>query len=90
MESTAERRIRLGTQGWGWSHWIGRFYPPGTRPEEYLAFYSEVFDTVEIDTTFYGIPRRSTVLSWADKVPDNFRFTAKMPQVVSLMSNATQ
>ena len=46
MESTAERRIRLGTQSWGWSHWIGRFYPPGTRPEEYLAFYSEVFDTV--------------------------------------------
>ncbi|MGB5933577.1 MAG: DUF72 domain-containing protein [Anaerolineae bacterium] len=83
MESTAERRIRLGTQGWGWSHWIGRFYPPGTRPEEYLAFYSEVFDTVEIDTTFYGIPRRSTVLSWADKVPDNFRFTAKMPQVIT-------
>jgi len=79
----SEGRIRLGTQGWGWSHWVGRFYPPGTRPEEYLAFYSKVFDTVEIDTTFYGIPRRSTVLSWAKKVPDGFRFTAKMPQVIT-------
>jgi len=83
MESTVEARIRLGTQGWGWQHWVGRFYPPGTRPEEYLAFYSKVFDTVEIDTTFYGIPRRSTVLSWARKVPDGFRFTAKMPQVIT-------
>jgi len=83
MESTAEARIRLGTQGWGWPHWVGRFYPPGTRPEEYVAFYSKVFDTVEIDTTFYGIPKRSTVLSWAGKVPDGFRFTAKMPQVIT-------
>lgn len=83
MESTAEARIRLGTQGWGWSHWVGRFYPPDTRPEEYLAFYSRVFDTVEIDTTFYGIPKRSTVLSWSGKVPDGFRFTAKMPQVIT-------
>jgi uncharacterized protein YecE (DUF72 family) len=62
---------------------VGRFYPPGTRPDEYLAFYSKVFDTVEIDTTFYGIPKRSTVLSWARKVPDGFRFTAKMPQVIT-------
>ena len=78
-----EARIRLGTQGWGWPHWVGRFYPPGTRPDEYLAFYSKAFDTVEIDTTFYGIPKRSTVLSWARKVPDGFRFTAKMPQVIT-------
>jgi len=83
MESTVEARIRLGTQGWGWPHWVGRFYPPGTRPHEYLAFYSKVFDTVEIDTTFYGIPKRSTVVSWARKVPDAFRFTAKMPQVIT-------
>ena len=83
MESTPEARTRLGTQGWGWSHWVGRFYPPGTRPKEYLASYSKVFDTVEIDTTFYGIPKRSTVLSWATRVPDGFRFTAKMPQVIT-------
>jgi len=83
MESTAEGRIRLGTQGWGWPHWVGRFYPPGTRPEDYLTFYSQVFDTVEIDTTFYGIPKRSTVLCWAEKVPDDFRFTAKMPQIIT-------
>lgn len=83
MAATVERRIRLGTQGWGWPHWVGRFYPPDTRPEQYLAFYSKVFDTVEIDTTFYGIPRRSTVLSWAEKAPDGFRFAAKMPQVIT-------
>ena len=83
MRTVSEARIRLGTQGWGWSHWVGRFYPPGTRPDEYLAFYSRVFDTVEIDTTFYGIPKRSTVLSWAKKVPDGFRFTPKMPQVIT-------
>ena len=83
MESTAEATIRLGTQGWGWQHWVGRFYPPGTNPEEYLSFYSKIFDTVEIDTTFYGIPKRSTVLSWANKVPDGFHFAPKMPQVIT-------
>lgn len=83
MESTAQRRIRLGTQGWGWQHWVGRFYPPGTKPEQYLAFYSKVFDTVEIDATFYGIPKRTTVLSWANKVTDGFRFAPKMPQVIT-------
>ena len=83
MESTAKARIRLGTQGWGWQYWAGRFYPSGTKPEDYLAFYSQVFDTVEIDTTFYAIPKRSAVLSWARKVPDGFRFTAKVPQVIT-------
>jgi len=83
MDSTAKRRIKLGTQGWGWQHWVGRFYPPGTRPDEYLTFYSKVFDTVEIDTTFYGIPKRSTVLYWATKVADGFRFAPKMPRVIT-------
>ena len=83
MDSTAKTRIKLGTQSWSWQHWVGRFYPPGTRPDEYLTFYSKVFDTVEIDTTFYGIPKRSTVLYWATKVADGFRFAPKMPQVIT-------
>jgi uncharacterized protein YecE (DUF72 family) len=75
--------VRLGTQGWAYKDWVGVFYPPGTHPAEYLRFYSRVFDTVEIDTTFYGPPRPETARSWFDVTPDNFVFTAKMPQSIT-------
>jgi len=75
--------IRLGTQGWSYPDWVGAFYPPGSRQEHYLPFYAEVFDTVELDTTFYHPPRPSVVRSWARNTPDTFRFAAKVPQGIT-------
>ena len=75
--------IRLGTQGWSYPDWVGVFYPPGSRQEDYLPFYAEVFDSVELDTTFYHPPRPSVVRSWARDTPEHFRFAAKVPQRIT-------
>jgi uncharacterized protein YecE (DUF72 family) len=75
--------IRLGTQGWSYPDWIGVFYPPGSKQEHYLPFYAGVFDTVELDTTFYHPPRASIVRSWDRHTPPGFRFAAKVPQAIT-------
>lgn len=75
--------IRLGTQGWSYPDWLGSFYPPDARPTDYLRFYSQIFDTVELDTTFYSTPRPDLVRSWRDNTPNGFLFTAKLPQAIT-------
>ncbi|NOT35031.1 MAG: DUF72 domain-containing protein [Candidatus Eisenbacteria bacterium] len=75
--------VRLGTQGWSQRDWVGTFFPPGSKQEHYLPFYAQVFDTVELDTTFYHPPRASVVRSWARHTPSTFRFTAKVPQRIT-------
>jgi uncharacterized protein YecE (DUF72 family) len=75
--------IYIGTQGWSYKDWLGTFYPPGTRAADYLASYAEVFDAVELDTTFYGIPAASKVDAWRDSTPEGFQFTAKLPRSIT-------
>jgi uncharacterized protein YecE (DUF72 family) len=75
--------ILLGTQGWSYPDWVGPFYPPGTRQADFLTLYSQVFPTVELDTTFYGLPRPATVEGWRRRTPDGFEFTAKLPQRIT-------
>lgn len=76
-------RLRIGCQGWSYPEWIGVFYPPGARQEHYLPFYARVFDTVELDTTFYHPPRPSVARSWARHTPDDFVFAAKVPRAIT-------
>jgi uncharacterized protein YecE (DUF72 family) len=75
--------IHLGTQGWNYDDWIGAFYPINTRPPDFLSIYGRAFDTVEVDSTFYGIPAPSTFQAWAEKTPPGFIFSLKMPQEVT-------
>ena len=75
--------IHIGTQGWSYADWVGSFYPPGAKQEDWLPFYGRVFDTVELDTTFYHPPRPSVVRSWARHSPSSFRFSAKVPQRIT-------
>jgi uncharacterized protein YecE (DUF72 family) len=75
--------VRLGTQGWSYQDWVGVFYPPGAKQEDYLPFYAQVFDTVELDTTFYHPPKPSIVRSWARHTSEDFRFAAKVPQRIT-------
>lgn len=76
-------RIWIGTQGWAYPDWIGVFYPPGARQEHYLPFYASLFDTVELDTTFYHPPRASVVRSWERHTPEAFRFAPKVPRAIT-------
>jgi uncharacterized protein YecE (DUF72 family) len=71
--------IRIGTSGWSYPSWRPGFYPDGTKPEEFLRFYAERFDTVELNTTGYRLPAEDQFKRWADAVPDGFEFAVKMP-----------
>lgn len=75
--------LRFGTQGWNYPAWVGPFYPSGTRPADFLRTFSRAFSVVEIDSTFYAIPPERTVRRWAERVPEHFVFTCKLPQVIT-------
>jgi uncharacterized protein YecE (DUF72 family) len=69
--------VRIGCSGWSYQHWKGRFYP-GRAPESgWLGLYAEMFDTVEVNATFYRLPLRSTVAGWAARTPRTFLFAVK-------------
>jgi uncharacterized protein YecE (DUF72 family) len=76
--------IRIGTSGWQYPAargWNGVFYPkPRPRGFDELSFYSQFFDTVEINTTFYGQPRAEIARTWAEKTPGGFQFSVKLFQ----------
>jgi len=82
-EDTGKGTLLLGTQGFSFDDWVGPFYPPGTPKSAYLEAYSRHFSTVEIDSTFYGTPRVSTVEGWLERTPPNFRFAAKFPRTIT-------
>lgn len=75
--------IHIGTQGWNYDAWVGPFFPGGTRTVDFLTVYSRAFSTVEVDSTFYGVPSVTTFQSWYDRTPDNFVFTLKLPQEIT-------
>lgn len=76
-------RIRIGTQGWNYDAWLGSFYPRKTRPADFLTVYGRAFETVEVDSTFYAVPAVKTVRGWAERSPDDFLFSLKLPQEIT-------
>ena len=82
-----ESSLRIGTSGWhypsGRGTWNGIFYPASRgrrRDFDELAFYAEHFDTVEVNTTFYGQPRADVCRGWAERTPSGFEFSVKLYQ----------
>lgn len=73
----------LGTMGFGYKDWVGAFYPDDTRSQNFLSYYSRSFNSVELDTTFYGVPNTPKVKQWATSVPDHFKFCAKLPRQIT-------
>ena len=73
----------IGTSGFSYRDWLGNFYPQFCPQADFLKFYASQFKTVEIDATFYRIPKEETVIRWAKVTPENFVFTAKFPQAVT-------
>lgn len=69
--------VRIGTSGWNYSHWRELFYPKGLKQAEWLKFYSGSFNTVEINATFYRLPRPEYVKRWAEQTPGGFLFSIK-------------
>jgi uncharacterized protein YecE (DUF72 family) len=79
-----QARLYIGTAGWsypkGKGTWDNLFYPPKLADKDKLAFYARYFNTVEINSSFYRPPSKVAARAWAAKVPDDFRFTAKLWQ----------
>jgi uncharacterized protein YecE (DUF72 family) len=76
-------KIHVGTSGYGYDEWKGKFYPEKISPREMLRFYSDRLGAVEINTTFYRMPKEGILTSWAEQVPKDFLFALKAPQVIT-------
>lgn len=75
--------LYLGTSGWSYKSWEGVFYPEGTPSNRYLRHYMQHFRCIEIDSTFYAIPRVQTVQNWAASAPEGFVFCPKFPRAIT-------
>ena len=72
-------KICIGTSGWSYPHWLkGAFYPTGVRGGKCLPYYAERFETVEINSTYYRLPRPGWAARWAEVTPPGFTFSVKM------------
>ena len=69
--------IRIGTSGWHYPHWVDAFYPQGMPSQDFLPYYTRHFSTVEINNSFYRLPKDETFARWQDTVPEGFLFAVK-------------
>lgn len=82
-ENLAETEIRIGTSGWHYKHWVGKYYPPRLSPREMLPFYASEFATVEINNSFYRLPEEATFRHWKEQVPPDFVFAVKVSRYIT-------
>jgi uncharacterized protein YecE (DUF72 family) len=79
------KAARVGCSGWSYRDWREHFYPQGTPSRDWLRHYASVFDTVEINATFYRLQAVETVRNWAEQVPDGFLFAVKASRYLTHM-----
>jgi uncharacterized protein YecE (DUF72 family) len=76
-------KLSIGTSGFSYKEWLGKFYPEKLGADAMLAFYASHFDTVEINNTFYRMPAETMLARWAAEVPTGFEFTLKAPRRIT-------
>jgi uncharacterized protein YecE (DUF72 family) len=77
------KRVRVACSGWVYDHWRGRLYPRKLPQRRWLEHYAEVFDTVEVNNTFYRLPSASTAAAWVEATPDGFTFSFKVSRYLT-------
>src|SRR5918992_5555327 len=80
------KKLLAGASGYSFKEWKGSFYPEDLKPDRMLAFYSERLPTVEINNTFYQMPKVAVLENWARTVPDAFKFAIKASRRITHMS----
>src|SRR3954462_4983218 len=70
-------QVHIGTSGWHYKHWVGKFYPAKLPAAKMLEFYARHFDTVELNNTFYKLPTPAAVKMWREGVPGHFHYAVK-------------
>jgi len=86
MPNSKGTRLLAGASGYSFKEWKGIFYPEKIKPEEMLPFYCGKLSTVEINNTFYRMPKVSVLESWAKTAPDGFRFAIKASRRITHMA----
>jgi uncharacterized protein YecE (DUF72 family) len=81
--------VRIGTSGWNYASWRQTFYPPGLPARRWLEHYATVFDTVEINATFYRLAKPAAVANWVQQTPAGFLFAAKSSRFLTHMKRLT-
>jgi len=76
-------KFHIGTAGWDYKDWKGSFYPKSLEDHQRLKFYTNFFEIVEINSTFYNLPGYETVEKWIERVPDDFRYVVKVWQKIT-------
>jgi uncharacterized protein YecE (DUF72 family) len=80
------KKINIGTSGWNYNHWLGTFYPDDLKnKKDWLGYYSDIFNTVEINNSFYRLPKNNTFEQWKKTAPDNFVFAVKASRYITHM-----
>ena len=80
---TKGAELRIGTSGWNYPHWKEVFYPPKTRRPKWLEYYAIHFDTVELNATFYRLPKPATFDSWYQRTPAEFCWAVKASKYIT-------
>ena len=75
--------IRIGTSGWHYDHWKELFYPPGLPKNKWFEHYAQHFDTVEINNTFYHLPKETSLQRWHKQAPKNFLYSVKANRYIT-------
>src|SRR5947209_2317090 len=82
-------RVRIGCSGWSYSSWKGTFYPERLPARSWFDYYAREFDTVEINATFYRLPKRDYVARWTEQAPDGFCFALKASRYLTHIKRLT-
>jgi uncharacterized protein YecE (DUF72 family) len=82
-QGSVEARVLVGTSGWQYDSWRGVFYPPEVPKREWLRFFAGRFPTVEVNNTFYVLPKPSSFERWRDETPDGFVVTVKASRYIT-------
>jgi uncharacterized protein YecE (DUF72 family) len=77
------RQLFVGTSGWNYPDWKGRFYPDGLQSKKYLSFYATQFRTTEVNYSFYHLPKPATFQNWAGQVHEGFVFAVKANRYIT-------
>ena len=81
--------VRIGCSGWNYKHWRERVYPQGLPPRRWLDHYATLFDTVEVNATFYRLPTRKAVAGWVEQSPRGFLFAVKASRYLTHIKRLT-
>jgi uncharacterized protein YecE (DUF72 family) len=81
--------VHIGCSGWVYPHWRELFYPKGMPQRAWLGFYAEHFDTVEVNNTFYRLPKPAAVEGWSQHSPDGFCFAVKLSRYMTHIKRLT-